>query len=173
MTANIRLALPADAEGIASVHIESWQWAYRGLVPKKYLDEMPGGYGDRVQRWRAILGRARAPEWTFLAEEAGLVIGFVSIGAARDDNLFAGTGEVCSLYLSEHASGTGLGRRLFASAENALRSAGFTRATLWVLDGNVRARRFYEAAGWAADGTSKVDSARGFDLQEVRYTRVL
>lgn len=54
-----------------------------------------------------------------------------------------------------------------------LTAAGFSRATLWVLATNVRARRFYEAAGWRPDGSSKVDSSRGFPLDEVRYERTL
>jgi hypothetical protein len=41
--------------------------------------------------------------------------------------------------------------------------------TLWVLDTNERARRFYEARGWRADGTSKSDASRGSPVVEVRY----
>jgi hypothetical protein len=33
--------------------------------------------------------------------------------------------------------------------------AGYTAATLWVIDGNRRARRFYAAAGWSVDGATK------------------
>ncbi|MDQ6926250.1 MAG: nucleotidyltransferase domain-containing protein [Candidatus Eremiobacteraeota bacterium] len=47
-------------------------------------------------------------------------------------------------------------------AISGLRGAGSAEATLWVLDTNVRARRFYESAGWAPDGTTKVDKHEGF-----------
>ena len=50
-----------------------------------------------------------------------------------------------------------------------LRAEGFEELTLWVLDTNIRARHFFEAAGWHPDGTSKVDASRGFPLAEVRY----
>jgi RimJ/RimL family protein N-acetyltransferase len=40
---------------------------------------------------------------------------------------------------------------------------------LWVLPGNARARRFYERAGWAADGTEKTSEAFGVSFDEVRY----
>jgi hypothetical protein len=33
-----------------------------------------------------------------------------------------------------------------------LRAAGFAGATLWVLQSNARARRFYGVAGWQTDG---------------------
>jgi RimJ/RimL family protein N-acetyltransferase len=44
---------------------------------------------------------------------------------------------------------------------------------LWVLDANARARRCYERAGWAPDGTEMTDDSRGFAIREVRYRRVL
>jgi hypothetical protein len=54
-----------------------------------------------------------------------------------------------------------------------LAEAGFTEATLWALDSNVRARRFYEAGGWSADGALKNDESRGFPMTEVRYHKSL
>jgi hypothetical protein len=41
--------------------------------------------------------------------------------------------------------------------------------TLWVLDGNARARRFYERAGLVADGAAKHATFGGATLREVRY----
>jgi RimJ/RimL family protein N-acetyltransferase len=58
-----------------------------------------------------------------------------------------------------------------------MRSAGFRRATLWVIEENVEARRFYEAAGWRPDGLSKRGPMGGFPglpvVNEVRYARRL
>jgi hypothetical protein len=45
-------------------------------------------------------------------------------------------------------------------------------AVFVVLATNERARRFYEAAGWQADGSTKTDASRGFPLVEVRYRHV-
>ena len=53
------------------------------------------------------------------------------------------------------------------AARDRLVEAGFKRASLWVLDTNDRARRFYQADGWQADGASKVDDSRGFPFREV------
>jgi hypothetical protein len=46
-------------------------------------------------------------------------------------------------------------------------------AILWVLDDNPRARRFYELAGWAADGTAREIELFGFRFPEVRYIKTL
>jgi hypothetical protein len=47
--------------------------------------------------------------------------------------------------------------------------AAYKLVTLWVLDTNTRARRFYEIAGFRSDGAVKVDDRDGFRLREVRY----
>jgi hypothetical protein len=54
-----------------------------------------------------------------------------------------------------------------------LAAAGYRDATLWVLQDNARARRFYSQAGWTADGATKTDDLDGFSLLEVRYRRPL
>lgn len=51
---------------------------------------------------------------------------------------------------------------------------GFGSATtLWALDSNERARRFYELAGFAPDSTTKTETFAGATITEVRYRREL
>ena len=54
-----------------------------------------------------------------------------------------------------------------------LRDLGFTEVTLWVLDTNERSRRFYEAAGFALDGATKLHEIGGQAVTEFRYRRSL
>jgi hypothetical protein len=42
-----------------------------------------------------------------------------------------------------------------------------------VLETNARARRFYEIAGWMADGGTKVEHRGEVELREIRYRRTL
>jgi hypothetical protein len=60
-----------------------------------------------------------------------------------------------------------------SAAVDTLRDAAFIEATLWVLDTNARARRFYEIAGWAVDDAERLEQLRGFLVREVRYRRTL
>jgi GNAT superfamily N-acetyltransferase len=155
--------------GIAIVHVRSWQAAYRGLVPQEYLDNLE--VEQRYSVWERIVGEAEWPRaGTFVAEDGGDVVGFASICPTRDDDEQpASAGELAAIYLLPGTWGKGLGRELMASVLSALSDAGFDEATLWVLDTNCRARRFYEAAGWHRDGAVKQDARRGFVLNEVRY----
>jgi len=159
--------------GIAIAHVRSWQAAYRGLMPQDYLDNL-----DAEQRrplWERILGEAQWPRaGTFVAEDSRNVVGFAHFCPARDaDAEPASAGELAAIYLVPEAWGTGLGRELMISGLSALSEAGFGEAMLWVLDTNSRARRFYEAGGWRADGAVKQDGRMGFVLNEVRYRRPL
>ena len=53
---HIRRAAEADAAEIAAIHIEAWQWAYRGQIPDAYLDGLTQTIDQRVAWWKAKLG---------------------------------------------------------------------------------------------------------------------
>jgi len=50
-----------------------------------------------------------------------------------------------------------------------LKSEGYKKATLWVLDTNKKTRDWYESKGWRVEGREKTEPRDGFDLHEVRY----
>ncbi len=169
----IRPATAADAGRIAVVHVRSWQGAYRGLMPQEYLDGLDPA--ARAAGWERSL---RELDWSrsgvLVAEEDGALAGFAGFGPARaEDEDPARVGEVRAIYLLPEAWGRGTGGRLMAAALARLTQAGYAEAILWVLGTNARARRFYEAGGWAADGGTLDDDSRGFRISEVRYRRPL
>jgi len=166
-TIRIREATPADARAIAEVHVRSWQAAYRGELPDDYLDRL--SVDERERQWIERLAEAVLRGGTVVAEEDGRVIGFAGFGPTRDADAPAGTGEVYALYLLPGSVGRGVGRELFAQVNARLRELGYTRATLWVLATNQRSRRFYEAAGWAFDGTERTHPDQCRNLPIVRY----
>lgn len=166
---DIRSARLEDAAQIAVIHVRSWQAAYRGMVPQAFLDGLD--LAPRAARWERNLS---ATDWSrggvLVAEANQELLGFVDYGPARDDDAKASRdGEVYAIYLLPAALGRGIGRQLMAAALERLGEAGYDQATLWVLDGNSRARRFYEAGGWLADGAVKHDDSLGFVMSEVRY----
>jgi L-amino acid N-acyltransferase YncA len=167
----IRDATPADARAIATVHVRSWQAAYRGELPDAYLDGL--SIDDRHARWVERLAEPEANARTLVAEEDGRVMGFASLGPSRDEDVPAGTGEVYAIYLLPEWFGRGVGRQLFARANERLRDLGYVRATLWVLATNERSRRFYEAAGWVFDGTESTHQDQCLNMPIVRYAAVL
>jgi len=147
----IREAETKDARAIAEIHVASWQAAYRGQLTDDYLDGLTTD--DRLEQHRRTLEDPRHDWRTWVAEDEGQVVAFAVTGPSEDADAGDRTGEVYAIYLDPGRVGTGLGRTLFERAVGDLRERGFTSATLWVLDTNRRARRFYEIAGWLPDGT--------------------
>jgi ribosomal protein S18 acetylase RimI-like enzyme len=172
-TVVVRQARVADAARIALVQVRSWQEAYRGHMPQDYLDGLDPE--RRARGWtRLLTERDPARSGILIAEAADDLLGFVSYCKSRDDDVDpVVVGEVEAIYLMPSAWGGGIGRRLMTGAAGGLAAAGFTQATLWVLEANDRARRFYAAVGWTADGTTKQVDSLGFPIIEVRYRRSL
>ena len=79
-------------------------------------------------------------------------------------------GELYALYVTPAWWSTGTGRALMGSVLAALEAERYRRVVLWVLADNARARRFYERAGFAADGGTNILTGLGGVL-ELRYTR--
>jgi GNAT superfamily N-acetyltransferase len=161
----IRPAASNDSETIEAVRVRGWQVAYRHVFPAAELDALPVD----GTRWRARIDKP-PPGWaTFVAVEDGAVVGFSCVGPSRDEH---GLGELYAIYVHPAAWSTGAGRALLERAEEQLRGE-YEVATLWVLEDNPRARRFYEAAGWTADGAQKAEDRLGVRAPEVRYRKEL
>ncbi|HET8616410.1 MAG TPA: GNAT family N-acetyltransferase [Actinomycetales bacterium] len=172
MTFVVRAARPEDADGIAHVHVAAWRVGYRGLLPGAFLSGL--SVEQRTSRWQAILAQpSEPPAQTLLAERDGSVVGFASVGPARDEGAGATTGELWAIYVHPDHWRSGAGHALHERAMEVLRDAGRTDATLWVLAGNERAAAFYARHGWAPDGATKTDWRDDVRLDELRYRRSL
>jgi len=154
-----------DAAAIASIHVAAWRAAYNDLMPPAYLAALDV---DRArERWEQWL-RTACP--VVVVEANAEVVGFCRYGPSRDSGASPSMGEIVAVNLCPASWRQGLGRELLLVAISRLRAAGFTEATLWVLHGNERARRFYEALGWRADGAERIQTElTGSPLHEVRY----
>jgi GNAT superfamily N-acetyltransferase len=156
-----------DAEAIGRVHVTAWQAAYRGHMPDDLLDGMDPV--ARAAQWRERIGSDEAVPLV-VEDEHGQVVGVSHVGPDRQQ---PARGELWMINVAPEAWGKGLGRALLDAATAKLRDDGYSEAVLWVVDGNSRARRFYEAAGWHADGTARREDVGGALVTEVRYRRQL
>ncbi len=171
----IRIARTDDAEAITRIQIASWRAAYRSILPAEFLATLDET--ERADRWRGRIGpaatAAEAP--TFVAvDDADAVLGFVSLGPVRDDDVApAGLGEVYTLYVDPEAWRRGIGSALLAAADEHWRPTDVRELLLWVFVDNAAARAFYAAQGWAADGTRRIDDFGNAQPVEIRYRRTI
>lgn len=175
----VRPAGPDDAAALGVLHVRSWQVGYAGLIDDELLASLD--VAERAERWRGRLG-ADSGASTLVAVRGGQVAGFVSVGPYRPDDetvdgspaapLPAEVGELWSLYVHPEVWGCGVGSALLGAGRGVL-ARHYEAAVLWVLEGNARACRVYEADGWRRDGAVKVTQIGATAARELRYGRRL
>jgi GNAT superfamily N-acetyltransferase len=160
--ARVRRARAGDAAAIEQVRFASWQAAYGDLIPQSAFERFDRATG--AARWAERL--AAGSVLAYVAEADSSVVGFASYGPCRDDDL-RGASEVYAIYVRAEYWSAGVGRSLLSAAVASLPDR---PVTLWVLRDNHRARRFYQLAGWSADGMAKdAHLLGGVILPEIRY----
>ncbi len=132
--AALRQARLDDAEAVAKIWYDGWRDGHLGHVPDDLVvvrtkESFQSRAADRVGD-------------TVVAVVDGAVAGFVMVVGD----------EVEQVYVSEQHRGRGVAALLLAQAERLVAVNGNERAWLAVVDGNVRARRFYERNGWTDEG---------------------
>lgn len=171
MNPRVRAMTPADCDRVAEIRIRGWQTAYRDLIPASYLDAL--SVTRDAERRRALLARGDTGVVNLVAEDDGGVTGWACHGPYRDGEVRTRDAELYALYVDPGRVGEGIGRALLDEAVRGCAAAGHARVYLWVLKGNRRARRFYERAGFEADGAEEPFEADGVAVPEVRYVREL
>ncbi len=157
MAVELREARRGDELLVAELHVRSWQEAYRDLMPAEFLAAL-----DPRERAARYWFESEAGPTTLLAVDGDgdggeELLGFASFGRSRDHDL-PDHGEIGALYVDPTRHRGGVGRLLMAEARRRLAADGYSDAFLWVLDGNDRAREFYEREGWVADGARREEN---------------
>lgn len=147
----LRLAVAADAEALAVVHINSWREIYKDVFPERVLEELNAA--RHAAYWRSLV--AAAPGGTVVCEREGTVMGFLSLAAAAGGDSRESAGEITSIYLDPQQWRRGYGAALMRWALSQAESRGWRRVISWSLRENRHARAFYESMGFHPDGASK------------------
>jgi len=161
---SLRRALPADAQAVGRIHVESWNVAYRGIMPDDVIARTDLAY--RTKFWAERIADQAWP--VFLIEEDGDAVAFCQMIPTRDtDDDPTRVGHITSLHVLPHLRGHGYGRTLIDHVCAEFRRRGFAEVTLWVLEENRDARRFYEKRGFHLDGGTRWYART--QVPEVRY----
>ncbi|HET9518351.1 MAG TPA: GNAT family N-acetyltransferase [Actinoplanes sp.] len=168
MTVLLRTVEDFDLVAVGALHHRSRTTAYAGLVS---ADALAAGSAAAMGEWWTERWRwERDTHRMTVAVESGRVVGFTYLGPSET----AGAVELDAIHVDPDHIGTGVGRALMLDALDrltALAGTGTDRAVLWVLPGNMRARRFYEAFGWAADGVTRDSPIGSESVPHMRYAR--
>jgi RimJ/RimL family protein N-acetyltransferase len=172
VTSLLRSARLEDAAALAEVSVAAWRKAYRGHMPDDFLDLF--SIPERTAGWTRRLSRSET-DHVLIVESDGRVAGFCGFGPSRDnDSKNQPISEIMALNIHPEHWRCGLGTLLCRHVLQEMSSEGSTAATLWTIEGNIRARRFYERLGFAPDGAARAESKLiGIPLPEVRYRQAI
>ena len=151
----VRRATREEMPVVESVRLQTWQAAYRGLVPDDVLDAL-AVTEERVALLQTRYDEGETATWVALDDDR--VVGMAVAGPTRDEDRPGGR-ELYALYVLPSHWGSGAGQALWEQAQPV--------TSLWVLEGNARARAFYARNGFRPDRTKEIDV--GVVLPEVRY----
>lgn len=157
----IRYIEPDDnLPDISDIYERSWKYAYKNIIPQDYLDSIPSG------RWASSLTKADMNSLVML--ENGVIIGTAGFCRSRWEK-YSDHGEIVSIYFLPEFMGKGFGKHLLKRCIGELNKLGFDKILLWVLEDNIRARKFYEKNGFVCTEEYMTDNIGGKELREVMY----
>jgi len=163
----LRTGVDSDCAEVGVLHLRSRAAAYAHLLAPETLSAPSAeAFGEW---WRERRSWEQDTHRLTVADEGGRVVGFTYVGPSETP----GAAELYGIHVAPDRVGTGVGRRLMAHALRQLDEVGGDRAVLWVLEGNERARRFYDRGGWRPDGATRVESINGEPAAQLRYGRPL
>jgi len=160
----IRYAHNSDAKVLGEIHARSWKVAYKNIVPDSILDNISA---DNRQKFfeKALLEKFEEDALIYVDNKA---VGLMAIGKCRDKDQDITCGEIWGIYLLPEYWNKGIGTYFINWGLNELKSRNYRKVTLWVLEENLNARKFYENIGFRHDGTVQ-EIVIGKKLYEYRY----
>jgi ribosomal protein S18 acetylase RimI-like enzyme len=166
----IRMAIAADGPDIGELKVSAWRRAYADFMPADVLAALdPDG---EAADWSAYVQTMSPDHRLWVSDSGSAVTGFCRTGPAdQDTDLGRRAAEVSGLYVAPDLVGTGLGRSLLGKAVADLDARGFDPICVYAYEPNLRAIRFYQQAGFAPDGATRLDETDDTGIPELRLVR--
>ena len=162
---SVRPASGQDAAEIGRLQNDTWQLAYRQVLPAEILITLDA---DRfAASWQAAIARPPTPaHHVLVAVEGEQLVGFVAFGPDPDrqpnDPEPEHTAAIGTLLVEPRWGRRGHGSRLLAAVSDIAHAEGINRLVAWVPVADTASLEFYRSAGWAADGLQRnLDTGAG------------
>ncbi len=154
------------AQMLNDIHYQSWIMCYRGMIDDHFLDTMDS------QRWTGFFQEALGVILKgAILEVDGKPAGCVTYKISDQPYGDGQVGEIVSFYFLPDFWGKGVSAALMQWVLDRLKEMKCSLASLWVLEQNKRARRFYEKMGFCLTSEllySKIGDQETTDLRMLK-----
>lgn len=164
----IRYADIRDSKILGLIHSESWKVAYKNIIPDSVLNNICAEEREKYF-YKALTEKLEEDVLIFKGNRPA---GFMTFGNHRDEDLDGSFGEIWGIYLMPDYWRQGIGKYLIRWGIEELKERGYKTVTLWVLEENKGARKFYERLGFNHDGGTKLVDIR-IPLKALRYRKAI
>lgn len=158
---HISKATISNIEELASIHVNAWQQAYKKMIPKEYLESL--SVNKRKENFHNDFTNKPDLEFYFIqcnGENAGILI--------MRNNINHKCIEILAFYLLKSYWHRGIGTSVMNLIKEKLKNLQFKKITLWVLDENKQAIKFYEKNNFIKSNNYKSINL-GNELLEIEY----
>jgi GNAT superfamily N-acetyltransferase len=162
---SVRPATVQDAAEIGRLQNDTWQLAYRTVLPAEVLVSLDA---DRfAASWQAAIARPPSPaHHVLVALEGEHRVGFAAFGPDADrqpnDPEPQHSAAISTLLVEPRWGRRGHGSRLLAAVSDIARADGVRRLVAWVPAADTASLEFYRSAGWEPDGLQRsLDTGAG------------
>lgn len=167
MSRLIRYANLEDSDLLGKIHSESLQAAFKGIIPDYILKDL---FSIERRTKDFMMELSEGSPKTAVVFEENEPAGLISFGKCRYGNNYDSCIEIWRVYLTPKFWGCGVAKELIEWGINEILKENSTNIELWVLEDNIRARKFYEKMSFKYDNTSQVINM-GKELKELRYIK--
>ena len=141
----VRPATEDDVSAIVDAYLDSWRGGYDGLLSEVAVEVQAERRRDHD--WRGAILSSGSQVTVALSD--GRLVGVVQATELLDPP--RDLPEITMLYTRREAWGQGIASALLFDGTSWLADRGHRSARLRVVEGQARARRFYEREGWRVD----------------------
>lgn len=162
---SIRKVKPGDESALAYIQTESWKAAFQNILSEETLKRCTD-INHATEMYKGLLEDNIGNGYILEIDAKPHCIAYWD--KTRDEDM-EGYAELICIHSLQDNWGKGYGTQMMERVLNEIQKAGYEKVMLWVFKDNDRARKFYEARGFFANG--KTIPSMG--TQEVCYERNL
>lgn len=175
MKITFRLAKPSDAPIMAKILSESWEAAYKDIIPMEYITEKNK---TRLALFQRIITDDNDRQYIIEANKKP--VGIMCVAPPQIENIEIGNDsliddsfyELHGLYHHPDYYRKGIGTKAMEFAIDKARKAGKKKMILWVFAENTSSINFYKKCGFLPDSATKTYNC-GKEMKCIRMRREL